>query len=290
VTDRASRKPLVQIRNHASQILAAAGCDTPGLDAEVLLAYVLGQDRAWLYTHPEYVLPPSHVDAYRSLVSRRARREPVGYLTGRKEFYGLDFVVNSDVLIPRPETEHLVQRAIEWAAASSSLLVIADVGTGSGAIAVTLAVHLPRAHVVASDTSLPALAVARHNAVRHGVADRVHPLQADLLASLKGPLNLIVANPPYLSQAELAVAPPEVACWEPRAALHGGPDGTAVIRRLLDMASTRLSSDAALILEIGADQGSQVADLAHSYFPGAEVQIASDYARRDRLLVVQHIQ
>jgi release factor glutamine methyltransferase len=288
VTENASRDPLAESLRHASQILAAAGCEAPRLDSEVLLAHVLDRDRAWLYAHPEHVLVPTKSSAFRSLVSRRARREPVGYLTHHKEFYALDFFVTTDVLIPRPETEALVEQAIQWVMNSSWAGTIADVGTGSGAIAVTLAVLLPRAQVIASDASPAALAVARYNAARHGVANRVHPFQGDLLAPLRGPLDLIVANPPYLSQAELAGAPPEVAQWEPRAALDGGPDGLDVIRRLLDMASVRLRPHGALLVEIGAGQGPDVLGLARCYFPQATMEIARDYANRDRVLFVQH--
>ena len=290
MTEQTSRASLLQALKHASQILAAAGCDSSRLDAEVLLAHVVGRDRAWLYAYPEHVLSPSQLSAYQSLVSRRAEREPVAYLTGHKEFYGLDFAVTSDVLVPRPETEHLVQRAIHCGAASTSSPVIADVGTGSGAIGVTLAVHLPGAHVIAIDTSYPALAVARFNAVRHSVANRVSCLQGDLLVPLSGPIDFIVANPPYISGPELAVAPPEVSRWEPRAALDGGSDGLSVIRRLLAMASTRLRRGGALLVEIGAGQGAEVIKLARHHFPQAHVEIDRDYAKRDRLLVVRDVQ
>jgi release factor glutamine methyltransferase len=271
----------------ATQTLTGAGCDTPRLDAEVLLAYVLGCDRAWLYAHPEHRLSPSQLSAYQFLISRRARREPVAYLTGHKEFFGLDFVVTPDVLIPRPETERLVELALQCGPTLPSPHLIADVGTGSGAIAVALAVHLPRAHMIALDTSASALAIARRNAARHGVARRVCCIQADLLAPLAGPLALIVANPPYLSQAELESAPPEVAHWEPRAALNGGHDGLAIIRHLLTMAADRLHAGGALLMEIGAAQGAETLRLARRHFPQAAVEIVPDYAGHDRLLVVR---
>jgi release factor glutamine methyltransferase len=290
VTENAFHNRLAQSLEQASRILAAAGCEAPRLDSEVLLAHVLGQDRAWLYAHPEYVLSPTQSAAYQSLVSRRAQREPVAYLTHQREFYARDFFVTCDVLIPRPETEGLVERAIQWVKTSSVPGTILDIGTGSGAIAVSLAVNLPGVEIVATDTSSAALAVARHNAAHHGVASRVTPLQGDLLAPLRGPLGLVVANPPYLSRAELAEAPPEVARWEPRAALDGGPDGLDVIRRLLGMASGRLGPGAALLVEIGAGQGSDVLGLAHGCFPGATVEIARDYADRDRMLFVRFAQ
>jgi release factor glutamine methyltransferase len=303
MTRDAAGSQVAHVLKHATHILATAGCDTPRLDSEVLLAHVLDQDRAWLYAHPEYALDPSQQAAYHVFVSRRAERRPVAYLTGHQEFFGLDFFVSPHVLIPRPETELLVEQAIHRATTASghpkprmtkpeswadSSLVIADLGTGSGAIAVTLALHLPQARLIAIDISPAALAVARRNAARHGVDDRVHCLQADLLAPLAISVDLILANPPYLSHAELAAAPPEVARWEPRTALDGGPDGLVVIRHLLDIASDRLSPGGALLVEIGAGQGAGVLELARFHFPGATVEIARDYAGRDRLLVVQY--
>ncbi len=280
-------KSVDSVLREATHTLTFAGCDTPRLDAEVLLAHVLGQDRAWLYAHPEHLPSPRQLSAYRALVSRRAKREPVAYLTGHKEFFGLDFVVTPDVLVPRPETELLVEQALGWAERVPAPLTIADVGTGSGAIAVTLAVHLPGALVVATDTSPAALALARRNAARHGVAGRVHCVQGDLLAPLAGGFSLVVANPPYLSPADLAAAPPEVARWEPRAALDGGPDGLATIRRLLAVASDRLRPDGALLMEIGAGQGAEVLALARRHFPQATVEIAKDYAGLDRMLFLR---
>jgi release factor glutamine methyltransferase len=272
----------------AAQTLSAAGCDAPRLDAEVLLAHVLGQDRAWLYAHPEYPLDPNQLGGFQALIARRAEREPVAYLTGHKEFFGLDFVVAPGVLIPRPETERLVEIALQIleAGSSSETLAIVDVGTGSAAIAVTLATHVRAAHVVAVDISAAALAIARHNAIRHGVAGRVDCLLGDLLTPLKGPFHLITANLPYLSQADLAAAPPEVARWEPRLALAGGPDGLADIRRLLTTAASRLHPAGTLLAEIGAGQGADVLALANRHFPRATVEIAQDYAGLDRVLVV----
>lgn len=290
MTGDVSPYPLSQALRHATQSLAAAGCDSPQLDAEVLLAHVLDQDRAWLYAHPDDTLSLTQSRAYQSLLDRRARREPVAYLTGHKEFYALDFYVTPHVLVPRPETELLVDRAIQYIETLSTSATIADVGTGSGAIAVTLALHLPQAQIIATDTSPGALVVARRNAARYGVASRVFPIQADLLAPLSQRLDLIVANPPYLNHDELCTASPEVAYWEPRAALDGGPDGLAIIRRLLAMASNRLASGAALLVEIGASQGYGVLDLARRHFTGATVEIAKDYTNRDRLLFVQYPQ
>ena len=285
--EHASRNAVIQILKNATETLAVADCDTPRLDAEVLLAHTLGQDRSWLFAHPEDTLSPSQLSTYQALISRRAEREPVAYLTDQKEFFGLDFFVTPDVLIPRPETERLVELALQWTQAQSWRGVIADVGTGCGTISVALAMHLPRAQIIATDASPAALAVARRNAVRHNVADRICCVQSNLLAAVAGPLQLIVANPPYLNQSELATAPPEVAYWEPRVALDGGPDGLATIRHLLAMASGRLHPDGALLVEIGASHGADALKLAHRYFPEAAVEIVKDYAKRDRLLAVQ---
>jgi release factor glutamine methyltransferase len=273
----------------AAQTLSAAGSDTPRLDAEVLLAHALGQDRAWLYAHPEYALGPDQLGVYQALIARRAEREPVAYLTGHKEFFGLDFVVTLGVLIPRPETERLVEIALQIlkAGARPDAVTIADVGTGSGAIAIALAIHVRAAHVLATDVSAAAVAVARHNAVRHGVAGRVDCLQGDLLAPLRGAFHLIAANLPYLSRADLAAAPPEVAHWEPRLALEGGPDGLAAIRRMLASAANRLHPAGALLAEIGAGQGADALALADQHFPRAMVEIAQDHAGLDRVLVVR---
>ncbi len=288
-TETVIRDSVAQTLLQAAQTLFSAGCDAPRLDAEVLLAHVLEQDRAWLYAHPEYTLTLDQLGDYRTLIARRAEREPVAYLTGHKEFFGLDFVVTPGVLIPRPETERLVEIALQVleAGASSQAAAIADVGTGSGAISIALATHARAAHVVAVDVSAAALAVARHNAVRLGVAGRVDCLQGDLLTPLRGPFHLIVANLPYLSQADLAAAPPEVTRWEPRLALAGGPDGLAAIRRLLAAAANRLHPAGALLAEIGAGQGAAVLALADQHFPRATVEIAQDYAGLDRVLVVR---
>lgn len=285
----------------------------------MLLAHLLRRGRAWLYAHPEHVLLPTNLTAYQALVARRARREPVAYLTGSKEFFGLDFSVAPTVLIPRPETEQLVELALEilcathfcqvppergqippkrsggggkcalpdWSDISDRPGLIVDVGTGSGAIAVSLAVHMPQAHVVAVDNSSAALALAQQNAARHGVARRVHYVQGHLLAPLSKNVRLVVANLPYLSSAELAAAQPEVAGWEPHSALDGGPDGLTLMRDLFAMAADRLRPGSVLLTEIGAGQGAEALALARRHFPHAGAEIVRDHAGRDRILVVR---
>ncbi len=262
--------------------LQGVGQDVAQLDGEVLLSHVVGHDRTWLYTHPEFPLAPQQMDAYVRLVRRRTAHEPVAYLIGHKEFYGLDFVITPAVLVPRPETELLVETALELVADRGKTSVVADVGTGGGVVAVTLAVKLPRARLLATDFSSHALSVARHNAARHGVAQRVRFIQADLLQAFNAAFDLIVSNPPYLCSEEVG----EHLSWEPRAALDGGPDGLAVIRRLLHQARCLLGSGGALLMELGATQGPAVLNLATSCCPRASARIISDYAGLDRVLCV----
>jgi len=263
------------------------GVESPRLDAELLLAHVLGVNRAALFTWPERRLTPKELTRYRGLVARRAAREPLAYIVGRREFFGLDLAVGPACLIPRPETELLVEHALRLGRRLAAAPQIADVGAGSGAIAVALAVHLPGATVLALDGSAEALAVAAENARRHGVAGRVHCLQGDLLAPLPGPVDLIAANLPYVTTEEWAGLPPEIREHEPRAALDGGPDGLALIRRLLPAAAFCLRPEGAILLEIGARQGQAVTALARQHFPLAEVQLYQDYAGLDRLVAIQ---
>jgi len=230
-------------------------------------------------------LNSAELASYRQLIERRAQREPVAYIVGHKEFYGLAFFVDNRVLIPRPETELLVELSIEMAQARS-LHLIADVGTGSGAIAVSLAVHLPQALVYATDASAKALEVAACNCRHHGVEGRVCLLQGHLLEPLSEPVDLIAANLPYISQAELAQLPPEISRYEPREALDGGSDGLDHIRCLLAQVGGYLRSQGAILLEIGAAQGPAVVALAKRHFPAAKVEVAKDYAGLDRVVIV----
>jgi release factor glutamine methyltransferase len=278
--------------------------DAPRLEAEVLLAHVLHTSRTWLLAHLEHPLDPNQLTNYQTLVRRRAANYPLPYLTGRVEFYGLEFEVTPDVLIPRPETETLVDLALTNPSISQSpnLPIIIDVGTGCGCIAVALAVHLPQATVYATDVSPAALAVARRNAARHRVADRVHLLAGDLLAPWLAPVDLIVSNPPYAAQGELATLPLSVREHEPRLALDGGPDGLAVTRRLLAQAAAALRRPepacpersrrvegrpgGTLLIEIGASQGEAAARAAREHFPAATIRVRPDLAGRDRVLEV----
>jgi release factor glutamine methyltransferase len=272
----------IQLRNE--------GVESPRLDAELLLAHVLGVNRAAILTWPDRPLTPKQLTRYRNLVLRRAAREPLAYIVGHREFYDLDFVVDARALIPRPETELLVEHALRTARRitpeAGTPLQLADVGSGSGAIAVTLAVHLPQATIYALDDSAEALALTTENARRHRVADRVHPLQGDLLSPLPQPVDVITANLPYVATTEWEELPPEIRIHEPRAALDGGPDGLALIRRLLAMASPHMRPGGALLLEIGASQGGAVTALARQHLPQARVQVYQDLAGLDRLVLI----
>ena len=214
------------------------------------------------------------------------RREPLAYVLGSREFYGLDFRVTPAVMVPRPETETLVEEALAWARARSAPITVADVGTGSGCIVVSLAVHLPDARFLATDVSPAALAVAEENARRHGVAGRVRLLPGHLLEPLPGPVDLVVANLPYIPRGRIDSLQPEVRDHEPREALDGGPDGTDLLRPLLRQAGAYLRPGAALMLEIDEEQGATMAQAARGLPCGGRPR-APRPAGQDRVLIVE---
>ncbi len=266
--------------------LAEADADTPALDAEVLLAHVVGRDRAYLIAHPEATLSSIESGRFRAMIERRATGEPVQYLTGVCHFFGREFRVSPFALIPRPETEHLVEAALKWAIARRGQLTVVDVGTGCGAIAISLALSLPEARVLATDISPDALfKVALPNVVAHGLADRVLLLEGHLLEPITERVDLLVANLPYIPTARLGEL--QVARFEPRVALDGGPDGLSVIRELLAQATEYMAPGGALMLEIGADQGVAARGLAERAFPGAVVEVLQDYSGNDRVVKVE---
>lgn len=240
--------------------LKSHGSESARLDAEVLLAEALGRPRIELYTTFDEVPGDEARTAFRESVRRRAEGTPVAYLVGRREFYSMSFRVTPDVLIPRPETELLVVAALDLAKAlreapgadAKRELAIADVGTGSGIIAVCLAKHLPGCHVTAIDISAAALAVAKQNAERHGVADRIEFVESDLLAGVPSGtrFDFILSNPPYVTSAEMDRLAVDVRKFEPRLALEAGPKGTEVIERLVAQSAERLLSGSQLLMEI----------------------------------------
>jgi release factor glutamine methyltransferase len=270
--------------------LGAAGVASPRLDAEVLLAHVLGWSRARLYARPEHTLTQAQQEAFLTAVQRRTRHEPVPYIIGHREFYRLDFLVDRRVLIPRPETERLVEKALDVAmhqTLGKGQSRLADVGTGSGVVAVALAVNLPRATVYATDTSPDALVVAASNAARHGVASRVHLLLGDLLEPLPERVHIIVANLPYIPAERLPALAPDVLEYEPLIALNGGPDGLQPARRLLAQAREWLLPEGAIVMEIGAEQGAEVVGLGRRHYPQAQVELLPDHAGLDRVVCIQ---
>jgi release factor glutamine methyltransferase len=241
--------------------LREARAPSHSLAAELLLLHVLGRDRAWLYAHPEEILEEASISRYFELVEQRAAGTPTQHLTGRQEFWGLEFEVTPDVLIPRPETEHVVEVALErlgpvppGGAPRGQGLQVADVGTGSGCLAVALARELPAAEIVATDVSEAALAVAKRNAQRHGVLPRVRFVQGDLLGPLleaSRRFNLIVSNPPYVARHDAATLAREVGEHEPAQALFGGDHGAELYGALIGQAEALLVPGGALVLEIG---------------------------------------
>ena len=227
-------------------------------DAEVLLFSVLGANRAWLLAHANEELPDARVSRLAEWIERRSFGEPIQYILGEAEFYGLPFNVNPEVLIPRPETEHLVEKTIELAADFMQPRIV-DVGTGSGAIAVALARKLPRAAITAVELSAAALEVAKKNAVRNGVEDRIRFVEGNLLAPVAGvQFEIVVSNPPYVPEADRRSLAVEVRDYEPAQALFAGEDGLAVYRRLIPEAFAQLVSGGVLVLEIGHGQQESV--------------------------------
>jgi release factor glutamine methyltransferase len=238
-------------------------------DSEFLLLHLLRRNRAWLIAHPRKELSEEQQVRYEEMVRRRLSGEPIQYIAGETEFYGLPFRVTPDVLIPRPETEHLVEQAIQLAGEFPEPRIV-DVGAGSGAIAVALAVHLPEAHVTAVDVSPDALGVARENAERNGVGERVRLLAGDLLEPIAGEqFDLVVSNPPYVPDGDRASLSVEVREYEPALALFAGADGLAVYRRLIPAAYAALAPGGYVLLEIGYGQSEGVrALLTGSGFEG----------------------
>ncbi len=272
--------------------LREAGIPSARLDAEVLLTYVLGTRREHLYAHPERRLDFDEYERYQAVLERRLTRLPVAYITGRKEFMSLEFAVNEHVLIPRPETEVLVEEVISRIGSSppeGSPIIIADIGTGSGAIAVSIAWLLKTAEIIATDISADALAIARGNSRKHEVDGRIKFLQGDLLSPLAGEglehrLTAIVSNPPYLSRRAMARVSPEVA-REPKAALLGGEQGLDFSFAILEQSGSYLAPGGFVALEVGHDQAEIVADFAKKDLGYGKVEIIMDLAGIERVVI-----
>jgi release factor glutamine methyltransferase len=275
---------LADWQRHARQVLSPLS-EHPGLEAQVLLAHVVGQSRAWVLSHSEHRITPDQQAAVNNLLERLKNGVPLPYLTGEQDFFGLPFLVNPDVLIPRPETELLVDRAAAWLKEHPMRCQCADVGTGTGCIAVSLAYHQPDVRFLAVDRSRRVLIVAKENARRNGVASQIDFVQADLLDGLSGPFDLICANLPYIPSNTLSGLP--VSRYEPRLALDGGADGLKFIRRLLAAAVQKAAPGGLQLYEIEYRQGVEVEKLARQAFPSAQVRVVQDLAGLDRLVEIQ---
>lgn len=275
-----------------TQILTEAGLSGARLDAQVLAGHVLGVERATLYAYPERTMTPEQERQLLLLLERRARGEPVAYLVGHKEFYGLDFFVDQRVLIPRPETELLVEAAlavIRRKIDAGEMPVVADIGTGSGAIAITLAVEEPRLpYLYACDISPQALEVALLNSRYHHVDDRVHLRQGDLLAALPEPVDVLLANLPYVGTTEIELLTPDVRAYEPHLALFSGPYGLGLLQRFCKetQQSGMLKRSGVMVLEIGYQQREPLIQLIHKLWPHASITYKKDYGGWDRLLQI----
>ena len=270
--------------------LLAPISDEASLETELLLAHVLKTDRVHLYQRLQEPLSPRQETAFRALLARRQDREPTPYIVGRKEFYGLELLVTPAAIVPRPETELLVEVALAEARRileRKGSVSIVDVGAGCGAIACAIAADLPRAEVTATDVSARALALAQRNAQRLGLAQRICFLRGNLLEPLTGPVDVIAANLPYVRSPDWEQLPPEIRDHEPRRGLDGGADGLRAIRRLLRQAPPYLEPDGALVLEIGDDQGAAGQALARAAFPTAHIEVRRDLAGLDRVLLVR---
>ena len=272
--------------NTATQRLAEAGISPARLDAQVILAHVLGVERSWLFAHHEYALTPEQADRFTELIARRVAHEPVAYLVGHREFYGIDLAVDARVLIPRPETEMLVDTVLDHIAASApAALTVADVGTGSGAIALAIAANAPDTRIYAIDLSADALAVARSNVARLDARHQVTLLQGNLLAPLPECVDLAVANLPYVNSADYQTLEADVRKYEPPLALEAGPLGMDAIARLLQQAPSFIKPGGVVILEIGYDQGDIAVELIHRLLPQArDVAVSKDYQGHDRMV------
>ena len=261
--------------------------DDARLEAEILLGSILDLNRVGLYVNLCEPLSDKQTTAFSGLIWRRLNHEPSAYVTNSKGFFGLNFQVDPSVFIPRPETELLVEKAIELVKTMYPRhCVIADIGTGCGAIAVALAANIPHLKIFATDISPNALQIAHYNCVRHRVSDRVTILEGNLVDPLPEPVHIILANLPYIREDELCELSPEISIFEPKTALVGGIDGLRIIEKFIFHAGQKLLPNGSIILEIGHDQGKTVCGMARERYPGSRVSITTDLNGRDRVVSI----
>ena len=268
-----------QALNHARRLLTDNNTEDALLESELLLRHALKISRVQLYLDLDCELSPEQEETFWHLVSRRRNGEPAAYIIGHREFYGLDFYVDPRVFIPRPESELLVEKAINLAQ-NYPVATIAEIGTGCGAIATCLALNLPQAKIYATDTSTEALEVALFNCQKYELANRICLLYGNMLTPLPEPVDLIVANLPYVKESEL----PQARIFEPLLALNGGPDGLEGIRQLCRQLGHKLHPEGHLVLEIGQGQRTAVTNLLRSLFPNAKIEITPDLSGIDRVV------
>jgi release factor glutamine methyltransferase len=283
------RAPIKEAVEQLTSLLSAIS-ETPALDAQVLVAFLFNQPRSWLNAHGEEPLDLEISERLEGLIPRLFAEEPLPYILGKQEFFGREFMVNQDVMIPRPETELLVEYAIAYIQDNIQYIQpwkIIDIGTGSGNIAISLAASIPGLKVIATDFSLNALRVAKINAKKAGVEESIHFIQADLLEhpELTGDFQIVLSNPPYIPTevcSELSVSN-----YEPNIALDGGEDGLEIILQIIASTKSRLATKGLFLMEMESSQGARVKSFAESAFPGARIEIIKDLARHDRLLRVE---
>jgi release factor glutamine methyltransferase len=276
-------------RRALARMFAAAGLDTPALDARVLVGHALGLDHAELAAAAERALDPEERERIAAMASRRLAREPVSRIVGMKEFWGLPLRVNPAVLVPRPETETIVETAlaaIDRDGGHARALRVSDLGTGSGALLLALLSELPNAFAIGTDLSTSALSLARDNARQLGFSERAAFVACDFAAALAGPFDLVVANPPYVASADLAQLAPEVRDHDPLPALDGGPDGLRAYRALAAHAPRLIGAGGHMVIEIGADQADAVTSILTHTQP-LDVTSAADLSGRPRALHIR---
>jgi release factor glutamine methyltransferase len=279
-------RPSLTIRQalEEGRIASANICESQGSDLQLILADILQQDRTWVLAHPEFSLGPAQIDQYRKALHAYKAGKPLPYILGWWEFYGRRFQLSEDVLIPRPETEHLIDAARQYLADHPERRLALDVGTGSGCIAVTLLAEMQDLVIVATDLSLRALDVARRNAEHHHVAGRIFLVQADLVSTLQKGFDLVCANLPYIPSSKLARLP--VSKGEPWLALNGGKDGLDLIGRMLSELPGKVRPGGRVLIELEASQGKRARELAQWAFPSRKLELLQDLAGRERVLAI----
>jgi release factor glutamine methyltransferase len=269
--------------------LAASGSDSARLDADVLLMHSLGIERARILSHPERTVSRRQQRDFSDLIERRKKGEPVSYILGKKEFWSLDFKVTPDVLIPRPETECLIEEVLRHYSASSGGLRICDIGTGSGIIAIALAKELPGISVSATDISPDALAVATDNAIRHGVSEKIVFFETDILAGVPGNFDVICSNPPYISEEDYPSLPEGIRHFEPKVALLSQEKGLAMHRKIIAEGAHRLNAGGRIFIEIGEGQKEAVASFFGEEGVYCDIACRKDYSGTERVVSARRV-